>query len=70
MFKTNFSGHNKIWGAQKIWGGTASECPPLDYGSADRLLQNYRPSKRFQAAPSEYTTKMCNSSSVEKTNNL
>jgi len=27
MFKTKFSGHNKIWGSQKI-GGTAPECPP------------------------------------------
>jgi len=25
MFDTNFSEHNKIWGAQKV---TAPECPP------------------------------------------
>jgi len=27
MFKTNFSGHNKILGAQKM-GSSAPECPP------------------------------------------
>jgi len=27
MFETNFSGYNKIWGAQKI-AGIAHECPP------------------------------------------
>jgi len=31
MFKTNFSGHNKIWEAQKI-GGTATECHPVSMG--------------------------------------
>jgi len=27
MFETNFSEHNKIWGAQKNLGVTAHECP-------------------------------------------
>ena len=44
MYKTNFSGHNKIWGDKKL-GGTAAECPRgnglvigvLNLGSANRL---------------------------------
>jgi len=32
MFKTNFSEHNKIWGAQKYLGVTASECSTASAG--------------------------------------
>jgi len=32
MFKTNFSEHNKIWGAQKRFGVTALECPTMSAG--------------------------------------
>jgi len=32
MFKTNFSDHNKIWGAQIRFGGTAPECCPVSAG--------------------------------------
>jgi len=28
MFKTSFSGHNKIWWGPKKLGGTVPECPP------------------------------------------
>jgi len=36
MFKTNFSGHNKVWGTQKIWEDTAPECNPVATGLAVR----------------------------------
>jgi len=32
MFKTNFSGHNKIWGGQKDLVVTASECSTVSAG--------------------------------------
>jgi len=32
MFKANFSEHNKIWGAQKDFGVTASECSTVSAG--------------------------------------
>jgi len=32
MFKTNFSGHNKIWEAQNNLMGTAHEYPPMATG--------------------------------------
>jgi len=36
MFKTNFSGHNTIGGAQKI-GRTAPECSPVATGLCTML---------------------------------
>jgi len=36
MFKTNFSGHRKVWGTQNIWGYTAPECNPVATGLAVR----------------------------------
>jgi len=38
MLKTNFSGHNKVWGTQKIWGDTAPECNPVATGPVVREL--------------------------------
>jgi len=32
MFKTIFSGATKFWGAKKICGGTAAECPLMATG--------------------------------------
>jgi len=32
MFKTNFFEHKKIWGPQKRFGGTSSECTPVSAG--------------------------------------
>jgi len=37
MFKTNFSGCNKIWGAQKEFGGHCLRMPPRGYGPGSGL---------------------------------
>jgi len=37
MFRTNFSGPNKIWGLQKIQGCTAPECLPVATGLDNSL---------------------------------
>jgi len=39
-FKTNFSGHNKILGAQKSWGALPPNAP-LGYGPACKAKISY-----------------------------
>jgi len=38
MFKTNFSGHNKIWEGTIKSGGHGPECPPMDTGLGPNRL--------------------------------
>jgi len=45
-FETNFSEHNKIWGAQKDLGVTAPECPTVSAGLG-RPLQESLPLAAF-----------------------
>jgi len=48
MFKTNFCGHDTIWGAQKYLGGTAPECPRgYGPGITDKVLVFFALQFRF-----------------------
>jgi len=41
MFKTNFSEHNKIWGAQKYLGVTAPECLTVSAGLGKTVARKF-----------------------------
>jgi len=41
MFETNFSEHNKIWGAQKDLGLTAPKCPSVSAGLGRTVARKY-----------------------------
>ena len=43
MFKTNFSGRNKIWGEQRNLGGHGPRIPPRGYGPVVRAPRFWGP---------------------------
>jgi len=40
MFETNFSEHNKIWGAKTRFGVTTPECPTVSAAWAEPLPES------------------------------